>query len=162
MKIPEQRKHLDRDHSLGLSKDVVDRAFWLDDGYGQIEGQEWIEAIEAIDVKRDKSKLIGLLRSDSPLSRSARHYLADMLERYQLKRPRGKQRTPAYDRSDAEAMLLLAKEAYREERHQGRSPKEALATAAKRYHLVPDVLKAAVEGRRGSSRRARKRNGPAL
>jgi hypothetical protein len=66
---------------IGVSTAVIDRAFWLDDGRGGVEGQAWIEALEAIDTRGDKSRLLELLRSDVPLPESSRRFLADLIER---------------------------------------------------------------------------------
>jgi hypothetical protein len=142
---------------IGVSTAVVDRAFWLDDGRGGVEGREWIEALEAIDVHGDKSRLLELLQSDMPLPHSSRRYLADLIARYELKRPRGGRATPAYDRSGSEAMLLLAKDAYHDERRRkGKTVEEAIAAVAQQFDLAPNVVRTAVEGRRGSSRRSKR------
>jgi hypothetical protein len=142
---------------LGFSTAVIDRAFWLCDDWGRVEGQDWIEALEAIDVRGDKSRLIELLRSDMPLPDSSRRYLADLIERYELKRPRGGRSTPAYDRSGAEAMLLLAKEEIEyERRHNGKTTKQAIDEVAKALQLNSEIVRNFIEGRRGSSRRAKR------
>jgi hypothetical protein len=140
---------------IGVSTAVIDRAFWLDDGRGGIEGQAWIEAIEAIDVHGDKSRLVELLQSDMPLPHSSRRFLADLIARHQLKRPRGGRFTPAYDRSNSEAILLLAKEVYLDERRKGKTVEEAIAAAAQQFDLTTNIVRTFIECRRGSSRRKR-------
>jgi hypothetical protein len=138
----------------GVSTAIEDRAFWLDDGYGNVEGGEWLRAIARIDESGDKAALIALLKSDEPLPPVARQWIADLLSRYELKRKRrGRPRTPNYDRSDAEALLLLAMQRYRGLREEGLGQSEAIEQAAQSYSLSPDVVRNAVEGRRGSSRK---------
>ena len=128
-KVPAHiRKLLANSSGQGLSDAVVDRATWLDDEEtGPITPalEAWITALEAIDRKGDKEPLLNFLKSNRELSRDARIYLADLLARYQLKKKRGGQTKPAYDRSEAEEMLALGINAVR---YLVNPPTEALRT----------------------------------
>src|ERR1039458_2821783 len=96
----------------GLSKDVSDRAFWLniDD-----DTCRWITTLEAVDADREVAPLIAMLRSDRPMSAQARWHVADLLERHQLKCPPGRQRTPSYDRTELQARFESATAEWREQ-----------------------------------------------
>ncbi len=58
----------------------------------------WIEALEAIDSGGEKRPLVKLLKSNKSIPKAAKWHIADLLERYQLKRHPGKQATPSYER----------------------------------------------------------------
>jgi hypothetical protein len=126
----------EQDADKGLSKRLTDNAFWLDDD----ADCELIEALHAIDQCGDKAPLICLLRA------RGNRYLADLLERYDLKRKRGRPQTPSYNKSDVEARLAMA---VKDVRERGVAP----CTAAERWRLDLRTLQLALEGRRGSSRR---------
>jgi hypothetical protein len=81
------------DAGLGVSDCFVDRAFWLP---YYLPDEAWYTALEKLDRTGDKTLLIQLLEGDGELSRTIRHYMADLLRRYVLKRPPGNQRTPSY------------------------------------------------------------------
>ena len=86
---------------------VTDRNFWADQEDEKIPA--WIEAIEAIDKRREVDALVRGLKSDRELSKRARFYLADLIER-QLGNKRGRPLTPAYDRTWTVAQLELARD----------------------------------------------------
>ena len=131
---------------------IVDRAQWIEDEHNR----DWYKAFEAIDKHGDKIKLLNLLRSKSPLDSNMRFFLADLLQRYELKRPRGRQSVPAYDRSDKEAILHIIKDNIR------RRPKEmsldkAIEREAQNFDLGVELVSNHYHGRRGSSLRLKKR-----
>jgi hypothetical protein len=137
----------------GTSDAMHDVAFWLSD-----EFDHWVAALEAIDKRNDKEPLLALLKSECELPHAARIYLADLLSRYQLKKKRGGQSTPAYDRSLAEVALMLDVEAVRNLTKNGMSIKDALAKVAKpRGPDYLEILGNAQHGSRGSIRRMKKR-----
>lgn len=139
----------------GVSDALVDRAFWLGDNSSDID--QWVTALQAIDKRADKKPLLNLLKSDRDLSKDVRLYLADLLERYELKKPKHRPPTPAYDRTDADAMLLTGVQRTRDYVNSGMSVKDALAKASKQSCIPLELLGNAYEGRRGSTRRMRTR-----
>jgi hypothetical protein len=152
---PPPPKHLEKaleaSAGRGLSQSISDNAFWLDD---DDRNRPWYEAFAAIDRKRNKQPLLDLLRSKKPTEVACWH-LADLLDRHQLRKKRGAQTTPAYDRTPREAFLEMAIVAVRD-RNKGVSVKDAIAEAAKRYYLSENEISDAYHGR-SSIRRVRKR-----
>jgi hypothetical protein len=142
----------------GVSNSVVDRAFWLGEG-STAHLDPWIKALEAIDKRADKKPLIDMLKSNFELPSDARFFLADLIERYEFMRPSHRPRTPAYDRTAAEAMLDWAVGRVRDYVENGMSVKDALAKAASAGVPEP-ILADRYAGRRASSRRMKKRRPP--
>lgn len=135
----------------GLSRDLLDNAFWRDASRDDI----WIAALDRLDRLGDKTALVGLLRSSAPLSKMVRGYLADLIERG-VARPRGRKRVPAYTMSQREALLLLAVDSVKTYINEGLSRTKALQKAASQYNLDAALLETAYDGRRGSSRRTKR------
>lgn len=136
----------------GTSEAMHDAAFWLGD-----EFDPWVAALEAIDQLGDKKPLMALLNSEHDLPQAARGHLANLLDRYQLKKKRGGQSTPSYDRSPAEAALICDVEAVNKLIKNGMSVKDAVAEVAERRgpdYLV--ILGNAQHGSRGSTNRMKK------
>jgi hypothetical protein len=132
---------------------VEARGFWLPwDGLRQ----HWIAAFEALDARGEKRPLIELLTSDQKLPKDMRTYLADLLDRHELKKSRGRQRIPAYDRSHAEALLEMAAMGVRNLVKSGESVKAALEIASEGSKIPLDILASAYRGSRGSTRRMRR------
>ena len=144
----------------GVSDAVADRAPWLldPDTGGWIVGIEWITAIEAIDKRGDKTPLLALLKSQHDLSPEVRFYLADLLERHELKKPPHRPRTPAYDRTAADAALELAVRRVRDYKSGGMGIERALERVSTEHSIPLEVLGNAYEGRRGSTNRAKRRS----
>jgi hypothetical protein len=134
---------------------VSDRAFWLDDRFTL----HWADAIEAIDKDGDKEPLKDLLKSEFELTPKARFFLADMIDRYQLKPKRGRKATPAYDRSRADRILELAIEDLFTHRGDIDTALKEVARRYNTYGITEKKLKNAFEGRRGSTRRMKARRG---
>jgi hypothetical protein len=61
---------------------VSSRAFWLGDdpSLGQ-----WVDAIEEVDRRGDKSALLARLRSEAAMPRAACRFLVDLLQRYNFR-----------------------------------------------------------------------------
>jgi hypothetical protein len=104
---------------------------------------------------------LNLLKSKSPLDSNMRFFLADLLQRHELKRPRGRQSVPAYDRSDKEAILHIAKDNIRR-RPKGMSLDEAIERVTQKFGLGVELVSNHYHGRRGSSLRLRKKLSPVL
>jgi hypothetical protein len=151
---PKQLEDYADDASAGVSPDLVDRAFWLDD---DTEIEAWVTALDDLDNRGDKLPLLNLLRSGTVPSQQALAYLADMLERYQLKKRRGGQSTPAYNRTRADSKLALAINDVRRLVKRGTSVKDALEKVSKSERIPLEVLASAHSGRRSSTRRMMKR-----
>jgi hypothetical protein len=140
----------------GVSELLVDRAGWLDDP----RDEPWVNALEEIRHRGNKDALIALLRSpNAELTPQARWFLADMLDRYDLKKPASRPRTPAYDRPPAEEKLFWGEKAVRE-RDRRVSVRAAISEAAITYGISESSLEAAYNERRGSTRRVKKRTRP--
>jgi hypothetical protein len=78
------------------------------------------------------------------------------MERYQLRRRPGRQRTPSYDRSDAEAVLLIATDEVHAQVKKGVKVSDAIDEVAKGYawcRLSARTLALAYAGKLGSMRR---------
>ena len=141
--LPPLEQHAKKDFSKPL---ISELAFWLP------ENTDWelIEALYALDRCNDKEPLIGLLRRRG----GGNVFLADLLERYTLRRKPGRyQRTPAYDKTPIEQRIAGAMMAVRKH---GRSP----AAAARYWGLDPDQLADALAGKRLSTRRMQARLRP--
>lgn len=119
--------------------------------------QPWINALWVIDHGGDKVPLINLLRSNSSIPKKAKWLLADLLERYALKRPRGRSRTPAYDLSETEMWLRWADQAVRGYMRKGMILDRAIEKAALRYEVNAETLRTYHSGRHSSARRMRRR-----
>jgi hypothetical protein len=119
--------------------------------------QPWINALLDIDHRQQKQQLINLLKSETAIPAEARWHIADLLERYNLKRPRGGKRTPSYDRSPAEERLTLADVAARQYLASGISLEQSIQRAASSYEVDPETLHAFHAGRHSSARRINKR-----
>ena len=141
------------------SRPFLDRAFWLNI---DPSSEPWIEALVALDASAAGDKkplntepLIKLLKSGQP-PQEVCIYLADLLERYQLKRIRGGNRaTPRYDLSKKNLEISAAIIEMRRLRARGLSYDDALQEAHKRYNVTMDQLTDAY--RRGSVRRRKRK-----
>jgi hypothetical protein len=108
----------------------------------------WVLALDAAD-HGDRAPLCALLRSSDDLPAAARWYIADLIERYQWRRPKHRPRTPVYEMSVAEATMDMAVRAVRA----GADP----TAVAEEFEFDEVKLGNALEGKRGDERRARKR-----
>jgi hypothetical protein len=138
----------------GISDLPSDNAFWLD--RFNLSHEEWalVDAIWHIDAHGDKAPLLKLLRGTG---KQRDYYLADLLERYELKRPRSRQRTPAYALTLRERVIAIARYAIRN-RPEGQTVAAAVEEQEKLcktlYHVTfnPGALRLAYEGQRRGSR----------
>jgi hypothetical protein len=117
----------------------------------------------------DTSQLIKLLLSDLPITREFRDNLADLLKRHTtLKRKKGKQQTPVYRLSPAEAKLKCAADDYyllryvqkmggiqAYGRHLGPNADDALYIVAEDWDIKSNTLADFLNNKRGASRRRR-------
>ena len=151
----------------GTSDSVADAGFWND-----YEGiTRWLLAFEAYDKRADKKPLLDLLRSDEELTREARWFLADLLDRQLNKKPQTKT-TPAYDRTESLIPLLagmaqvirIRQENRRQRKGDKTVPVLSVATALERVAqaqgLSLESLTLAYNGRLGSLRSIEKRGSP--
>jgi hypothetical protein len=134
----------------------------------------WRGAVEIADRSGKASRLIELFRSSHYPGPEARALIADFLERHPFKRPPGRQATPAYRMTEAEANLHQGAAAYRYFKKHRKSHDDALVLALQTdingdtdETIEPtskqiDALDAFMRGRRGSTRRMKKRGGAAL
>jgi hypothetical protein len=89
---------------------------------------------------------------------SQRQQLAAMIERFDFIHPSHRPRVPAYDLSDAEVLLHLASNMVRDLRSAGSNLDDAVAAAATKYNVKPELIRNHHTGRRGSTRRITARN----
>lgn len=118
----------------------------------EIEGWNWIEALDALDRGSDKKPLTDLLRSDCELPKKAREWLADLIERG-VPPNDGRPRGPAYTISDTSLVHLLAVRLVHKYRQQGMSAEDALKEVAKESGLNETSLELSLQGRNSSLRR---------
>jgi hypothetical protein len=118
----------------------------------------WYNALEELDKKGKKDLLLSLLRSSSSLSLGVRLDIADLLERHDLKKKRGRPRVPSYEMSDAERNALNLRDRVRElVNNGGMKSRDAIAKVAKENKMSEDSVANAYGGRRGSTRRLMQR-----
>jgi hypothetical protein len=156
----DELERLMREHAgKGISNQFVDLLYWVAKNPGPAE-RRWLEALSDVDVYGDKSKLLELLRSGEELSPGIRCHVADLLERYELKGRRGRQRTPSYDRTPIQWALEVAIERVREDVRVGMSVPAAIEKNATMaiggVKVDEDVLDAAYRGKLGAMRFARR------
>jgi hypothetical protein len=119
--------------------------------------RSWHHALEELDKKGKKGPVLSLLRSGRKLSQVVRFHLADMLDRYELKKKRGRPRGPSYDISDAERTALYARNQVRGLIKGGMKARDAIAKVAKEIKMSENKVANAYGGRRGSTRRVMQR-----
>jgi hypothetical protein len=131
----------------------------------------WLYAFEAIDQRNNKGPLLELLRSGRELPAEARRHLADLIDRYQLKKKKGRSPTPEYERPFSVVRLEWAVEEVREiretlkakarragEKIEARTCRDdALSEVSKRYGIHMEELAQAVRGQLGSFNKMKKR-----
>jgi hypothetical protein len=116
----------------------------------------WYQALEELDKKGNKRQLVSLLRSGRP-SDVVSFHIADLLERYELRKKRGRPRVPSYDMSDAERNGLRMREQVRDLIKGGMKAGNAIAKVAQENTKSAHTVANAHGGRRGSTRRVRQR-----
>ncbi len=121
---------------------------------------QWIEAMWLIDNEKSAEKLVNMLKSNSPLTETARLLLADLIERHKFTRRPGNQRTPAYDFDEIEQQIIvgvLDVKLLRENTRKGEprlSVEEAIEQVCKSSGIPVEILSSAYRGTRGSTKRA--------
>ena len=139
------------DERMGVSLRLMDRAPWLDET-NQVD-VPWYYALEAIDKTGDKTQLLDLLESDRKLSTNIRHHIADLLRRYDLKRPHKRPTTPSYEFSDSNAGLWLKLHDMRDYVRNGMRVRDAAEKFANKEFSAA-TLEDAYQGRHGGFARA--------
>lgn len=152
------------DHALAsLPEDLrhyMNTGFFKDEPPSHFFWIAWVAALEEIDKRKDKGRLLELLRSEYPMPPEARFFLADLLERHQLKNKRGGRATPAYDQTvtdrllewvDGHARLLISCRT---------SAKDACEKAATEFFIPLEIFMDFHNGKRGGSVRMKKRRSP--
>lgn len=148
---PELEQMLERDADKGMSTALADTAFWLPD-IDDPDSAAWYAAFEAVDKHGDKTALLALLGAGKQPPLTVLPHLRDLLERYNLKRRRGKQRTPSYNRTSRQAMMELALASVRAAVRHGMSVKKAVDKYAGNG-ITEETLSLAYSGRHGGMRR---------
>ena len=144
---------------------MVERYFPTNYAPSQIEEEDepWVEALRAIDddKRRDKRRLLELLRNSTPMSETARWHLADLINRYKIaaQANRGGKITPSYDYPPAQQKLVRA-ERYYESFLQEMGKDGAIEEAAQRCEVEPETLRSFIGGKYSSARRVKKRKPP--
>lgn len=157
-KIPEQLPDLmEEDAGKGVSTELSDFAFWLDD---IDRNWDWYKALLALDEEGNNRPIIRLLKAKAPPVSISVH-LADVFNRYDLvpRKTTGPKARPTYQRSKAMIVLESAVQEVRERAR--RIPREqAIEKAALRRKLNPDTLREACDGKHGGLNRARRGDPP--
>jgi len=148
---PESVEWMLRHAGEGVSNQIKDYGFWLPPEVDE----KWVCAFEAFDKHRDLRPVLALLKDCVPPTVCP--YLEDFFKRYELKPKPGRPRTPSYDRTPAEGMLLLGIERAREYVEEKMPASEAIARAARDLRISEQTLATAYAGKRGSSRRMKSR-----
>ncbi|MCC3245445.1 hypothetical protein LG047_08940 [Methylocystis sp. WRRC1] len=148
---------------------IADRAFWLDE-IDDPQVREWIVACEAIDQRGETAPLLMALRQCIPAA--AFRHVADLFDRYELKKRRGRPRCPSYDLSAQEARLACAiaevedalaprkrlRAQFKRDKWQVPLNKDEVIERVARAHAIPvEVLISACAGKRGATRRMKQR-----
>jgi hypothetical protein len=107
----------------------------------------WCNALEELDKKGNKDPLLSLLRSRNSLSHNVRLHIADLLERHDLKKKRGRPRDPSYKMSDAEWTALHVSDQVRNLIKGGMTAKDAKAKVAEENNMSENTVANAYEGR---------------
>lgn len=148
-----------REHAgEGISDQFVDLLYWAAKNPDP-RSRRWLEALSDVDVHGDKSKLLELLRSGEELSPDIRYHIADLLGRYELKRGRGRQQTPSYDRTPNQWALEVAIERVRIDVKSGMSVEDAVqknATEIGGIAVDAYILGPAYRGKLGAMRFAKR------
>ena len=152
---PAEQAELDRlleEHAgEGVSHDPDDYAFWLPESQSK---SPVLRAISEFDYSCDKAPLLKLLRSqDRDLTYPDRVWLADLLERHDLVKRKGRPPIPAYDRSPEAVKLEWAELDYRQNL-ETMSRAKAIEAAAKYADVDVETFIRHLEGRHGPTGRA--------
>jgi hypothetical protein len=135
----------------GTSDSIVDAGVWLD--YDGIT--DWIAAIEAYDKRADKTPLLHLLDSERELPRTARFFLANLLDRQLKKKPGTK--LPAYAMTDDAVRLLEANDEVAKLVKSSVTVRVALERVSEARNISVETLDLAYRGRHGGINRMKNR-----
>jgi hypothetical protein len=119
--------------------------------------RSWYHTLEELDKYENKRPLVSLLQSGQELPSDFCFHLGDLLDRHVLRRKRGRPRTPSYATSNAERIALHVSGQVRDLVRGGMKVKDATAKVAEENNMSETTVANAYAGRRGSSRRVRRR-----
>jgi hypothetical protein len=114
---------------------------------------DWMRAVNRAGELGKTDYLVELLESDTPLGPWARKILADLLDRHNLRKKRGKPRLPFNRVNLTEMRMANAVECARLLKQEGHP--DPTGEAARRFKWQKDSVDAAIQGKRGSARRPR-------
>jgi hypothetical protein len=125
----------------------------------QLRQLPWVDALEAIDLRGDKTLLCSLLRNpEAELSPDVRDYLADLIERKEFKRRQGRQKVAAYAViSETNWRWELGCSLTRSYIQSGDPEDTALDKAAAEISRSREQLKSVFHGKHGAFNRSKKR-----
>jgi hypothetical protein len=115
-----------KDSPGGLSKDILDNAFWRDQ---HMPDDHWVAALDKLDRLGDRKPLTDLLRSDCEIQPSVREHLANLIERG-VPAPKNRPPNPSYKFSKIDTTWYFARERVQAYTQRGMSRKEALEKVA--------------------------------
>jgi hypothetical protein len=110
----------------GLSKDILDNAFWRKE---REPDDHWVAALDKLDRLGDRKPLTALLRSDCEIQPSVREHLANLIERG-VPAPENRPPTASYKFSKIDTMWHFAREAVEAYTQRGMPRKDALRKVA--------------------------------
>jgi hypothetical protein len=146
---------LKSDPATGLSRDILDEAFWRKD---HEPDDAWVAALDRLDRLGDKKPLQDLLRvllTDHGLPKVGEH-LAHLIERG-IPSPKGRPKKLSYRPSRKEDLLMLAMDYVKALIENGMPKDAALEKIAAEHGYRTATLIHAFNGKRGSLSRSRKR-----
>lgn len=119
---------------------------------------KWNRAIRLANDEGNTAELIALLlATDVEVPPAARKLLADLLDRRQLRKKPGNQRLPINRRSHREVKIESAVAAVRKLIGKGTPRANAVEDVASMWQLPEESIQNALDGKRGSTLRARKK-----
>lgn len=117
----------------------------------------WNRAVRVAGEEDDTTELVSLLETlNVEVTTGARKLIADLIKRHQLKKKPGRQQI-AINRSSMREMHIASAVAMvrRIKQETELLEDEAITAVAEQWRVTEDTLRKAVNGRRGSARRAR-------
>jgi hypothetical protein len=118
--------------------------------------ERWLDAFDAFE-NADKSKLVALMKSGTPLPNILVPHIGDLLDRWTISRPNHRMRIPSYRMTDDDLKMNRANCEVDDLLEAGKSLADALAEAAAPDGIEISVLREYRAKRRSSERRAKAR-----
>ncbi|MHC2672754.1 hypothetical protein ACVI1J_004917 [Bradyrhizobium diazoefficiens] len=155
------------DRSKGKNKQPLIELLRSESRITRIERDYLIDLLDRYEFNVQANDLctsaLALLRADSELTAAQRAQLADLIQIRDLKRPAHRPPTPAYDRTDVDAHLEWDETQVRQlQKNGGRVGGARMALESAINKVAPDprdasILRDYIAGKRGSTRRMKKR-----